>query len=172
MARAIHLASRTLSWLAAAILIAIALATSVDAIFRLLTGRPIAGVIEYSEVALVALAFLGLAGAHLRGEHVSTDVVLRRAPKRLKRYITAMGLGVAIIGITVLTMATGLVAWDSVNTGEYRFGAVPVPLWPARISITLGLIALLAETIIEFLSLMRGDDSGDHGPNVEAAALI
>ncbi len=59
----------------------------------------------------------------------------------------------------------GLVAWMTVETaqaalhsflvGEYRFGLLQMPIWPARLMIPLGLGVLFLELLVDGRDLVR-----------------
>lgn len=161
--------SGALSWLAVLIVVAMACSITADAFYRLITGRPIAGVIEYNEVGLVALVFLSLAGAQRRQEHVSTDIVVRLLSARSRRYVVAVGLVAALVVLAVLTMTTAQLAWASYTDGEYRFGLIQVPIWPAKVAMALGLLVLLLAVLDDFVGVVRRGVDGPTGQEQESA---
>ena len=133
------------AYLAAAGIVAIMLATCADVARRTLIGQSLPGVIEGSEVMLVIAAFLGHGSAQRAGAHVATSVVTDRLPERLSQAVRTLGLVAAMLFLLWLLAATGERAWESVQTREYRFGLIKVPVWPARVAITVGLALFTAE---------------------------
>lgn len=131
--------------LAALIIVAIMFSTAADVTSRQLTGSSIAGVVEYSEVLMVSLIFLGLAYAQRTGAHIGVDIFLERMPARAAHVVRAVGLLIAFLVVAIMAYETLQVALRSFESREFRFGLVPVPIWPARLLIPLGLAALLLE---------------------------
>lgn len=134
--------------LAAVLIMAIMFSTAADVTARQVTGSSIAGVVEYSEVLMVGLIFLGLAYAQRTGAHIGVDLVTERLPARVAHGVRSVGLVIAMVVITIMAWQTLEVALRSVQSGEYRFGLVQVPIWPARLLIPIGLTALLLELAV------------------------
>lgn len=137
----------------AAILI-LMLLTTADVVKRSITGGSIRGVIEITEIALVVTVFFGLVGAEVSGAHIRTSVLVDRLRTRVAGMITMTSLSVCTFVTGWLTYQTALRAQASIETGEYRFGLLSIPIWPARVAITLGLagltVALVARLVGEF----------------------
>lgn len=119
--------------------------TAADVTSRQLTGSSIPGVVEYSEVLMVGLIFLGLAYAQRVGAHIGVDLVTERMPVRVAHAVRTVGLVIAIGIVAIMAWETLEVALRSFESREFRFGLVQVPIWPARLMIPLGLGALLLE---------------------------
>lgn len=122
--------------------------TAADVTSRQVTGSSIPGVVEYSEVLMVGLIFLGLAYAQRVGAHIGVDLVTERMPVRVAHLVRSVGLVIAIGVVAIMGWETLEVALRSFESREFRFGLVQVPIWPARLLIPIGLGALLLELAI------------------------
>lgn len=124
------------------------ISTAADVTARQLTGSSIPGVVEYSEVLMVGLIFLGLAYAQRTGAHIGVDLITERMPVRVAHLVRSVGLVIAIVVVAVMGWETLEVALRSFESREFRFGLVQVPIWPARLLIPIGLGALLLELAV------------------------
>lgn len=122
--------------------------TVADVLRRALTGRSIPGTTEFSEVFLVAAAFLGLAYAMRTGAHVAVDLLLAKLPPRAARITYAAGLSIAICVLVWMTWQTAGTALHSISVNEYRYGLIQVPVWPAKAVVPIALTALVLECVV------------------------
>jgi len=119
------------------------LATVLDVTLRTVHSGGIPGVVEFSEILLVAVVFLGMGFAQLRDQHPAFTLLMDRAPARVREPVALVGELVSVITLGWLVWATAEAAYQSVLEQEYRFGVLRVPVWPARILIPLGMALLL-----------------------------
>lgn len=158
--------ARPLAWLAAALLFAFLVLNTADVVSRTLDVTRVRGVIEYTEIGLVLVVFLALAPAFASRMHISVDVVTARLPPRIAAGVEAAGLAVCSGLVAWWTYAATLVAIDSTRSGEYRFGLVEVPVWPARIVVPVGVGCLLAYLVVRVGRLTRFAVAGSgHHPD-------
>jgi TRAP-type C4-dicarboxylate transport system permease small subunit len=129
----------------------IMLAILADVIGRQLFGSSVRGMVEVSELLLVAMVFFGLAYAEKTGTHVRTTLVTDRLPHHWAQMLRALSLLIVAIMAAWFIWATGHRALLSIATGEYRMGILRAPVWPARAAITVGFGALLLEVVIKFV---------------------
>jgi len=118
------------------------------------TGRGITGVIEITEVLLVVIVFLGMTTAGRDGQHIRASLLTDRLPGEGSRGVR---ISAAVISLGILAWmisATTIRAIASVHAGEFRFGLVPVPIWPARVVIPIGLAALAVVVVLQLVSLL------------------
>lgn len=134
--------TRAMRAVSGGLLILVAGAIVTDVVVRYVTSRSVPGVIEYSELALVAIAYLAFANAEATGAHIRVDSMTRLMPRQLRVVAVLVShLGVvAMLGY--FTWVTGVKALESFQIGEVRLGAVYAPVWPGRAVIPLGYAAL------------------------------
>ncbi len=154
--RIVHTVSMTFAVVAAVLISIIMVSTVADVIERQRTGASIPGVVEYSEVFMVALIYLGLAYAQRVGAHIGVDILVTRLPARAAHVVQSVGLCVVIVVLAWMTYETAQVALASFGNREYRFGIVQVPIWPARALIPVGLAALVLALFLEFYDHVTG----------------
>lgn len=142
---------------AASIIAVIMVMTTADVIKRFFTGSSIPGTSEFSEVFLVASVYLGLAFAMRIGAHVGVDLVIMRLRPRAARVVQAIGLSIAVIILSWMVFETVGTALHSISVNEFRYGIVKVPVWPAKIAIPVGLLALILECLVVTGKVLRGD---------------
>ena len=131
--------------------------TTMDVVLRYIFGSPIKGAYEVSEMFFLAAVFLGLAYTQLFREHVNADLLVSRLSKRTNLILETIMLLLALF-IYALFSWKGMGAfWSSFIEGEYRWGLIRIPLWPARLMIPLGVSVLclrfIGEIVINFRKL-------------------
>ena len=141
-----------LDWLTSAGAIVAAIATLLlvigitsEVIYRAINHRSISGLLEVSELVIVFAAFLGTASSQRARLHVSTGILTEQLPPRLAEMLRLIGLFAVLLLMVFLAWGSIEVAIQSVLTNEYRFGLIPIPLWPGRIAIVLGYGLLLLQ---------------------------
>jgi TRAP-type C4-dicarboxylate transport system permease small subunit len=144
-----------IQYVTGAAILVLMLLTTADVAKRSFGGGSIRGVIEITEIALVVTVFFGLVGAEVSGAHIRTSVLVDRLRVRVAGVVTMGSLSVCIFVTGWLTFQTALRAQASVQAGEYRFGLLSVPIWPARVAIALGLGALTVALIARLFGELR-----------------
>lgn len=155
----------------ATVAIAILLMIIVASVVLRTNGSSLPGVVEYSEILLVAIAFLGMGYGQRHGIHVSASVLTDRMPSPLAGYAKGAGLmiGAAFTG-WMAYLAVGR-AWTSTVAGESRFGIMEVPIWPARILLAVGLIFLTVELLRSVVLELAGRNTRRALAETEAGVL-
>lgn len=128
---------------------------TVDVILRTLTGHGVTGVIEAVDPMLVCVAFFALAVTEMKGEHVALSLVTDRMVPRIRYALITFGTLLCIVFACVLAISGAMEAITSISTHEVRAGVVRVPLWPARIAVVIGALALLLQFILTFVDAIR-----------------
>ncbi len=132
----------------------------IDVASRGLFNRSIQGASEFVVLLLVALVFLGFAGAEAKGENFSVTILVHALRPGVQR---------ALKGVTSLIslVAVGLLAWTSwsraivaTRAGEESYGTIAFPVWPSRLLIAFGLTMLALQLIAGLLDILAGDEGG------------
>lgn len=124
--------------LGALLIILMMFGTSIDVIMRYGWGSPLYGNIETQSTLLVGVMFLGLAEVQARHGHVIVDITERFLPKNARLVMDTSAMGVALVIMSIVTWISAVEGWESLVTGEYIMGAVNLPIWPARLFLTMG----------------------------------
>jgi TRAP-type C4-dicarboxylate transport system permease small subunit len=138
-----------LAMLAGLSIVVLMVLTVVDVFKRKFFGHGLTFAPEVTEVALVALVFLGMMAAQFSGAHVRTPVVTGRLKGWWQSGARLAGLTIAVLlmgWMTIVTLDYGLESW---RTGEFRFGLARVPVWPAKLAIPLGTAGLTTALLVE-----------------------
>lgn len=147
--RLVGRASRVLAGLAGVVVVLVMLATTTDVARRNVGSSSIGGLIEYTEVALVLLALLGLSQTQREDGHIGVHYVVDRLGGRAGEVLEGVGLAIMCLVLAYLTYATSLTAVESIVRQEVRIGHIPVPVWPARLVIPLAGLLTLLETAFQ-----------------------
>lgn len=116
------------------------------------------GMLEASEALLVIITFLGLAQAERVGAHVRTTLLTDRLSPVARRYTRASAY-VLYLGIAIWwAIASVGRAIESAGRGEFRAGLMQFPIYPARIVIAVGVIALVFVVILRLVDIILGDE--------------
>ncbi|WP_077138348.1 TRAP transporter small permease [Flaviflexus massiliensis] len=131
-----------------------------DVLGRTTANKSIVGAVDISTLALVAIAFLGLAAAEIDGRHVSVDLVEMNLPAKLR--IALAALRTVLLALLGLVLSWGL--WDSMVSAFDRMettnGILRLATWPAKgalvASFVLFFIVAIWKSINEFLDMRDG----------------
>jgi TRAP-type C4-dicarboxylate transport system permease small subunit len=156
--------SRTAAAICGASIAVLMLLTCIDVGRRYVTGRSLPGVIEYSEVLLAGVVFLGMGMAQNGGAHVRMEALITRFRPRARAWVEAGTAAFGAVLTAVLTVATAGEAIDSFQAGEYRHGLAEVPIWPAKMVIPLGLAILTAELVRTCVRQVLAAKRGEPAP--------
>ncbi len=137
--------------ISAVVILSIMTLTTVDVIGRYIIGSPLKGNVEISEILFLSAVYLGLSYTHLFREHVGVDLLISHFSQRTRLVLETIMLFLALLTYGVLAWRGAGAFWTSVETGEYRWGLISIPLWPARLMIPLGVSALCLKFIAEII---------------------
>ena len=159
-----------LSWFGGVGILILMLPTVMDVSYRYILGSSLLGMIEYSEIGIVFVVYLGLANAMRNGAHIATPLVTSRLPERAALLARMLGQLVLWLLVAYATWRTALSAIDAAEIREFRLGLISVPTWQARIAVAIGFGLLLVEVTIQIaqnvILLRRGTNGcavGDDG---------
>lgn len=152
----VHATSKVLAVVGAILVAAIMVMITFDVAARNLGIQTIRGTSEIAEVMLVGAAFLTLPYAMQVGGHVATSFVSDRLPPQLARWLEFVGM-LVVLGVLIwFSYEAVLRAIASVSAGETRFGVREVAIWPGRVALAVGTVALTLEVVVRCVDLARG----------------
>ena len=154
-------AARPFGLVAALILVFMMLLTVVAVLSRQLFGADLLGLVEYSELALVACIFVAMPGVFLRDENIVVDVVDHLVSPRVLHALRLFGLvlTLAFVGFTAITMIEP--AWTMFNRDRYTL-VLEIDLYYFWIPILFGFY--LASAATAWLLVHRLLKGGPPGP--------
>jgi TRAP-type C4-dicarboxylate transport system permease small subunit len=150
----------SLSWLSGVGILLLVLPTVADVTHRYIVGSSLPGMVEYSEIGIVFVVYLGVAQAMHEGAHISTPIVTARMKPATADRIRLAGRMLLWLLVAFATWRTTLAAIEATQIGEFRFGSVMVATWPARICVALGFALLLVELTFDIRRRLRGGGAG------------
>jgi len=140
---------------AAAIVVFMMGLTTVDVALRYLFNSPIAGVYTLCEMLMVGIVYLAIAYVQQQKSHVRVDVLIDRlqGPPRLAFELATLLL--ALVGFSLMTWQSALLAWDAWVTGDYAMGLIEYPFWPTKSAMTLGIGLLCLRFVTDITTYIR-----------------
>lgn len=142
------------------LIVAIMILVNTDVIGRGFLSAPISGVPELVSMSIVAIVFLQVAQTFRKGRLTRTEALLgwvERKSTRLRALLEAMFLSGAIaIMLQLLSASTPLFvkSWQR-NTFEGTIGDFTAPIWPVKLIILIGCLALLLQLTLALLAALR-----------------
>jgi len=141
--------------------------TVVDVVLRQVRGSGVAGTIEYSEVILAMLVYLGMTQAEVDRAHVRTAILTERLSPGLARWARFVGQVSAFVFVTWMAKASWAAGLDSFEEREFRFGLVNVPVWPAKLVIPVCLTLMALYLLVRCVPVFRATGSVEVGHEVD-----
>lgn len=115
----------------------------------------------------------------LSNEHIRIDIINSKLPSRARGIIELLGHLLFLLPFAVIMVMTATpFAWRSLLGNEQSSNAGGLPLWPAKVLVLVGFIALLIQAVSEIIkriAILRGDlaetlSGGGHHASAEAEA--
>lgn len=144
--------TQALNIIGTALILIMAVAVNADVIGRNAFNHPIAGVLEFIGLSIVAVVFLQMANTLREDRHVSNDVFIRLISAARPRLAAALYAAFSLIGAALMLVIL-IYVWPIVREnydGGYYAGTahvIEIPIWPFMAIIVLG----AATTMIQFL---------------------
>jgi TRAP-type C4-dicarboxylate transport system permease small subunit len=117
------------------LILTMAVAVNADVIGRDAFNHPIAGVLEFIGLSIVAVVFLQMANTLREDRHVSNDVFIRMIAATYPRLASALHSAFHVIGALLMLMIV-IYVWpimaESYREGFYAGTAnvIEIPIWP------------------------------------------
>lgn len=143
-----------LAWIS---LLVITVITFTEVIYRNVLNSSLSVVIGIVEVLLVVMVYAGVAPTQSARAHVAVDAFTSRLKRYRKLAVESLANLITIAVVGLFTAATIPPALEATREGESRAGLVPVPIWPARIAISIGFGLLLLLLVAQAVNRIRHD---------------
>jgi len=145
--------------IAAVLLIAVMLATTIKVIFRYGLREGLIGVDQISGTMLLYIAMLGAAWVLRRNEHVTIDLLLGYVGPRTRWLLTVVSaLGGAAVCLIVTVFGTMEVI-DSIRTGVRIPAEIEMPRAVNLIVIPIGFLLLALQFLRQAVDLLKGAEA-------------
>lgn len=156
---AIRRVNRWLHYVAGAMLLAVMLVTVIDVVGRSFFNAPFGGTVELTEMAMVAIVYLGFGHAQHEDDHVSVDILYVKLRRRARVVVTVFN---GFLGVFVI----GLLTWNlykfagTLDRGGYTTAVLKIPQGAVAlvgVGGALMFVLALASTAVLALRTFRKD---------------
>ena len=153
--RYVHYITHGLAVVAIPLILVMMVSTTADVSGRYLFNSPIIGTLELNRTLLVYVVFLTLGYAQLMKRHIRVEIVLGRLPLRPRILLEGLSslLGLVLMGF--IAYGTSIEAYRATAQGEYTMGIINFPMWPGRIALAVGCLALSTEYLLGVIESFR-----------------
>lgn len=155
----IHRLSSFFAELSGWLIVPMMLTIFMDAVLRGLFNTAVVGVIELNSLLLVAMVYMGLAGAQASAGNFRVTLLSDRLGSRGRYVLIGFGyLLLLAVLLALLWFCLGAAIY-SYTRDEVSYGLIDFPLWPSRAIICIGLALLLVQYLADgFLFVVQGAD--------------
>jgi len=154
--------------IAALLLIAVMLTTTVKVVFRYGLREGLIGVDQISGTLLLYIALLGAAWVLRRNEHVTIDLLLGHVGPRARWFLTVVSAVIGTAVCFVITVFGTLEVIDSIQTGVRIPAEIEMPRAVNLIVIPIGFLLLMLQFLRQAVDLLKGGDA----PPPPSASLV
>lgn len=139
-----------------------------DVIARAITGSPISGIFEMSELSLVMIVFLGAMWAQQDRAHIRVNILSSRMRGAPHRAIMAFAWGCGAAALFLLAWPATQEAIYSVSIWEFRWGYIQVPIWWTKAGLAAGLWLAAVQMAVHAVLALTEDETETELPGPEA----
>jgi TRAP-type C4-dicarboxylate transport system permease small subunit len=126
-------------WISVLAILFLMLGTSIDVFSRNIFSQPIAGIFEVSELFMVVLVYLGLGWTQIDNAHIKVNLFVDKMPPRINALCQFIAYLAVVIFVLILAYSTTKEAYRSFSIKEFRWGYIEIPIWWAKILLSVGL---------------------------------
>jgi C4-dicarboxylate transporter, DctQ subunit len=147
LGRALDRLVTALAVVAALIVVAMVVAVAYEVVMRYAFNQPTRWVIEFSEYALVYVAYLAGAWVLKEEGHVKVEFVVEMLPAGFQRFLHVLTslVGAAVCG-TIAWVGTQF-AFELFQSGEVLFRSIQMPKWAILAVVPFGMLLLAIQFV-------------------------
>lgn len=146
--RSIHLIASGLVWVGGVASVLIAVFGTADAVSSLIRGRPLAGVVEFTQLALVTLVFTVQPYVLLHRAHIRLDLIQYRSGSLGDLFSRSLAYGTALLCYGLIAYASWPSFVSSLAAREHTEGIIALPVYPVKGLLFLGATISFAIVLI------------------------
>ncbi|EPX85719.1 TRAP transporter small permease [Salipiger mucosus] len=168
--KALKLVSDVFGVVAALFLAFLMFGITADVVARALTGDPISGVFEMSELSLVMIVFLGAMWGQQDRAHIRVNILSTRLSGLPHRIAMGFAWGCGALALLMLAWPATQEAIYSISIWEFRWGYIQVPIWWTKAGLALGLWFAAMQMAVHAIAALVEDEpeTTTTGPATEA----
>ena len=133
---------------------AIAIVVNYDVVARFFFSRPFKGVIDVTEMLMLAAIFMGISATHLERGHVTADLVVRRLSKlwqSILQFATTL-IGIVLYALMTWQLFVRFIENLPDNTLN-QTATIKIPYWPFTLLAAIGIMILTFMLITDCIEL-------------------
>lgn len=143
--------SLSMGLVAGCCMVLMTVATLAEVFRRYVFGRSFLGVLEFIEL-LVAITFFALLSyTQFLKAHLRLTLFTDRLPRRLTVPLETVVLFLILAFVTLMLWQAWEEALHATRRRQIRFGAVPYPVWPAKLGAAVGITVMAIQVLVDFL---------------------
>lgn len=146
-----------LLYVSGAAIVVVAAAGTADAVLSVIGSRPIPGVFELTELALVLIIFMAQPFIILTGSHIALDLVAMPAGSLMNklRDVLTLLLGLLCYGVIAWTATQGFL--ESLAVRQATDGIVGIPVYPFKFMLAFGAAVTVVVIVLMLIFRRFGD---------------
>nr|BBJ04182.1 membrane protein [Marinobacter nauticus] len=163
--RWLNAASASLAGLA---LLAMVFIGALDVVLSRGLNLSVVGAREITELLMVAAALLGMALSQQRREHVRVTLLIDRLPPAVQGWLDRFSLLLSMQLMLAISVYGFHSTFQSFQSGEFSPGSLAVPIWPARLALSIGAMLMALECLAQLAGRPQppsGTSASDGGPD-------
>ena len=122
-------------------------------IFSRAIMKPLQEVSSLAVFVMMAVIYLGLANCEQADGHVGVNIFERKFPPKIKRINTLTRYIVELVIMGAVVFFVGKNSLQSFISKEALSGPKMLPLWPAKILMSIGLVFFWIQILLNFLKI-------------------
>lgn len=130
------------------LLVVIALAMSSDVVGRALFNKPLSGLTEFVELAMVPLVFLAFSWSARRDAHIQVDLLTQFVRGRSLTILLSAGRILSTIILLWLAYISFSATFESYLSNEVHYNLKTLTYWPFRLSLAIGFMLFGLEVLL------------------------
>ncbi|WP_227935458.1 TRAP transporter small permease subunit [Alkalihalobacillus deserti] len=136
--------------IAGMIALLVMLMVTLDVLFRNLFNTPIVAVYELVTYSFIGMIALGFPYVQAQNQNVVIEVATSSLPAKYKNVLDLIGTVIGLFVIGIIAWQTGISTISSFVGNEYSSGLIRIPIWPAKLVLSIGLTFLAIRLFLDF----------------------
>lgn len=136
-----------LAYVAAVILLVMMISIDVDVVKRYIFLRPLPGVINIAEFALLYMLFLGTTWVLSNDKHVKIDILLINLPGKVQCIVNTISSSIAALATLMFSIFGWVITWEAFQANAHLVRSIVVPKAAVYVVIPIGSLLLTIQFI-------------------------
>lgn len=150
---------RLLAYVSGIIIIILMMFTVIDIFMRNVFNEPLKSVYEFTEFAMAAIVFLGIAYTGWTGGHIAVDMFVKWLDQPRWRWVTAL---LAFLGAALFAVIAYRATLETIDTISQVSNRLGWPHYPFRFTVAFGCALYAIVLAIQGSQVLRGRSTEGH----------